>query len=163
MSESKDTRLALQVLNSAKAARGRVDGLLHHSDRGSPFGSALYTERLCALLVQPSKSESVDCPDNAVIESFFSTLKWELLRKRSFATHIQARRAVNAYIDQFFNPIKEAFNQRIFQPDRVRSSLAIMSVHGIVILCGHKTQGNSSLPQSTSSSLCPSSSRRGQR
>ena len=73
MSESNDTRLVLQALNSAKAARGRINGLLHHSDRGSPYGSDLYTDRLCALHVQPSMSGKGDCWDNAVAESFFST------------------------------------------------------------------------------------------
>ena len=55
------------------AARGRINGLLHHSDRGSPYGSDLYTDRLCALHVQPSMSGKGDCWDNAVAESFFST------------------------------------------------------------------------------------------
>ena len=105
MSESNDTRLALRALNSAKAARGRIDRLLHHSDRVSPDGSDLYIDRFCALHVQPSMSESGDCWDNAVAERFFSTREWELLRKRSFATHSQARRVVIAYIDQFFNLI----------------------------------------------------------
>jgi putative transposase len=105
MSESNDTRLALRALNSAKAARGRIDRLLHHSDRGSPDGSDLYIDRFCALHVQPSMSESGDCWDNAVAERFFGIREWELLRKRSFATHSQARRVVIAYIDQFFNLI----------------------------------------------------------
>ena len=116
MSESNDTRLALQALNSAKAARGRIDGLLHHSDRGSPYGSDLYTDRLCALHVQPSMSERGDCWDNAVAESFFSTLEWELLRRNKFATHSQARRIVSEYIDQFFNPIRRHSTNGCFSP-----------------------------------------------
>ena len=101
MSESNDTRLVLQALNSAKAARGRSD---------------LYTDRLCALHVQPSMSERGDCWDNAVAESFFSTLEWERLRKRSFATHSQARRIVSEYIDQFFNPIRRHSTNGYFSP-----------------------------------------------
>ena len=116
MSESNDTRLALEALNNAKAARGRIDGLLNHSDRGSPDGSDLYTDRLCALHVQPSMSERGDCWDNAVAESFFSTLEWERLRKRSFATHSQARRIVSEYIDQFFNPIRRHSTNGYFSP-----------------------------------------------
>jgi hypothetical protein len=120
MSESNDTSLALQALNNAKSARGRSDGrsdgLLHHSDRGSPYGSDLYTDRLCALHMQPSMSKKGDCWDNAVAESFFSTLEWELLRKRSFATHSQARRIVSEYIDQFFNPIRRHSTNGCFSP-----------------------------------------------
>lgn len=116
MSESNDTSLALQALNNAKSARGRSDGLLHHSDRGSPYGSDLYTDRLCALHMQPSMSQKGDCWDNAVAESFFSTLEWELLRKRSFATLSQARRIVSEYIDQFFNPIRRHSTNGYFSP-----------------------------------------------
>ena len=53
---------------------------------------------------------------NAVAESFFSTLEWELLRKHSFATHSQARRIVGEYIDQFFNPIKRHSTKGYFSP-----------------------------------------------
>ena len=51
-------------------------------------------------------SRKGDCWDNAVAESFFSTLEWELLGRNSFATQSQAHRAVSEYIDQFFNPIR---------------------------------------------------------
>ena len=95
MSESNDTSLALQALNNVKSARGRSDGR-----------SDLYTDRLCALHMQPSMSQKGDCWDNAVAESFFSTLEWELLARNSFATQSQAHRAVSEYIDQFFNPIR---------------------------------------------------------
>ena len=61
-------------------------------------------------------SEKGDCWDNAVAESFFSTLEWELLRKRSFATHPQARRIVSEYIDQFFNPIRRHSTNGYFSP-----------------------------------------------
>ena len=54
MSESNDTSLALKALNNAKSARDRIDCLLHHSDRGSPYGSDLYTDRLYVLYMQPS-------------------------------------------------------------------------------------------------------------
>ena len=116
MSESNDTRLVLQALNSGKDARSRINGLVHHSDRGSPYGSDLCTDRLCALHVQPSMSESGDCWDNSVAESFFSTLEWELLHKRSFVTHRQARRVVGEYIDQFFNPNKRHLSNGYFSP-----------------------------------------------
>ena len=94
MSENNDTRLALQALNHAKSARGRSDDLLHHSDRASPSGNDLYTDRLCALRKRPSMSDSGECGDNAV-EKFFSTLESELLRNHSFTTHSQAQRIVS--------------------------------------------------------------------
>lgn len=67
-------------------------------------------------IVGHAMSEKGDCWDNAVAESFFSTLEWELLRKRSFATHSQARRIVSEYIDQFFNPIRRHSTNEYFSP-----------------------------------------------
>ena len=67
-------------------------------------------------IVGHAMSEKGDCWDNAVAESFFSTLEWELLRKRSFATHGQARRIVSTYIDQFFNPIRRHSTNGYFSP-----------------------------------------------
>ena len=60
-------------------------------------------------------SEKGDCWDKAVAKSFFSTLEWELLRKRSFATH-PGRRIVSEYIDQFFNPIRRHSTNGYFSP-----------------------------------------------
>ena len=126
MSESNDTRLVLQALNSGKDARSRINGLVHHSDRGSPFGSDLCTDRLCALHVQPSMRESGDCWDNSVAEIFFSTLEWELLHKRSFVTHRQARRVVGEYI----GPPQIWWTLRIGEFDLARRSVSLGIILG---------------------------------
>ncbi len=67
-------------------------------------------------IVGHAMSEKGDCWDNAVAESFFSTLEWELLRRNKFVTHSQARRIVSEYIDQFFNPIKRHSTNGYFSP-----------------------------------------------
>ncbi len=78
-------------------------GLIHHSDRGSPYASERYRERLDSLGSIASMSRKGDCWDNAVAESFFSTLEHELLADVDFATHAQAARAIREYIHDFYN------------------------------------------------------------
>ncbi len=99
-----DVHLALRALNAAVRARGKVDGMLHHSDRGCTYASDPYRDRLDALGMRASMSRAGDCWDNAVAESFFSTLEAELLCRNRFHSHAQACGAVSEYIDQFFNP-----------------------------------------------------------
>ncbi len=106
MSDCNDTALALRALNDTLRTRGTAHGVLHHSDRGCTYASDQYHDRLSASGICPSMSRSGNCWDNAVAESFFSTLEWELLARNSFATQSQAHRAVSEYIDQFFNPIR---------------------------------------------------------
>ncbi len=74
-----DTALALEALRSAVRARQPARGLLHHSDRGSPYASDAYRAELAAHGIARSMSRSGDCWDNAVAESFFSTIKRELM------------------------------------------------------------------------------------
>jgi transposase InsO family protein len=98
-----DTRLAIAAL--AVAARGRHPrpGLVHHSDRGSPYASEEYRAQLARLGSIASMSRKGDCWDNAVSESFFSTLAAELLDRMRFATQAQATAAIADYIDSFYN------------------------------------------------------------
>jgi len=77
MSESNDTVLALSALDRALALRNPQPGLIHHSDRGSPYGSDGYVARLDVAGIVRSMSRKGDCYDNAVAESFFSTLEYE--------------------------------------------------------------------------------------
>jgi len=103
MSDTNDTRLAIDALSAATKLRGPVAGLLHHSDRGSPYASEDYRTALARLGSVASMSRKGDCWDNAVSESFFSTLTFELLDRVTFATRAQARRAIGDYIDGFYN------------------------------------------------------------
>jgi putative transposase len=102
-SASNDATLVLEALDAAVRARRPCEGLLHHSDRGSPYASDDFRARLIELGAVASMSRKGDCWDNAVAESFFSTLVFELLAQRRFSTHAQARAALAEWIDGIYN------------------------------------------------------------
>ena len=87
------------------ALRQRQPGawLLHHSDRGSQYASEAYREQLAAWRVTPSMSRRANCYDNAAMESFWSTLKEELVHRRSFVSRTEAAGAIFDYIETFYN------------------------------------------------------------
>jgi transposase InsO family protein len=103
MSEHIDTQLVLCGLQMALEGRQPPQGLLHHSDRGSQYASFDYQQALADQGIQPSMSRKGNCWDNAVAESFFSTLKMELVYRTSFATRQEARAAIFEYIEVFYN------------------------------------------------------------
>jgi putative transposase len=76
-------------------------GLLHHLDRGSQYASTDYQQALAARGIECSMSRKGNCWDNAVVESFFSSLKQELVYQTDFATRQQARSALFEYIEVF--------------------------------------------------------------
>ena len=78
-------------------------GLLHHSDRGSQYTAADYRQTLEGRGIACSMSRKGNCWDNAVMESFFSTLKTELISHRTFATREEAKSAIFEYIEVFYN------------------------------------------------------------
>jgi putative transposase len=102
-SETNDRQLALEALRSALVARSPAAGLLHHSDRGSPYASAEYRAALAENGVVASMSRSGDCWDNAVAESFFATLKGECVDHEIYATRDVAMASISDYINQFYN------------------------------------------------------------
>jgi len=95
--------LAVQALQQALAARHPPPGLIHHSDRGTQYASTEYRQALQAASFRPSMSRRADCYDNAPMESFFHTLKTELVHHRHYATRQEARRDIFAYIEGFYN------------------------------------------------------------
>lgn len=103
MSERIDRRLCLDALEMAVKARKPPRGLVHHSDRGSQYASTEYRRALRAHGMTCSMSRRGDCWDNAVAESFWATLKAELIRGAAFATRTQARQAIFEYIEVFYN------------------------------------------------------------
>jgi putative transposase len=103
MSANNDTKLALSALYRALRERRPAPGLVHHSDRGSPYASAEYRAVLEAHEVASSMSRKGDCWDNAVAESFFSTIKAELIEHNRYATHEDAMQSISDYIDRFYN------------------------------------------------------------
>ncbi len=97
------TRLALSALQNAVQKRRPGSGLLHHSDRGCQYTSAEYRERLAGLGVTVSMSRKGNCWDNAVAESFFATLKSELIHRRRWRNLLEVRTALFEYIEVFYN------------------------------------------------------------
>jgi len=98
--------LPLRALRQARTARKPPCGLIHHSDRGSQYGSDVYREELREMGAEQSMSGKGNCFDNAVAESFFSTLKTELLHRFAWSTKRAAIDAVTGYINNFYNPVR---------------------------------------------------------
>jgi putative transposase len=103
MHENLDAQLAVKALQMAIAQRRPKPSLIVHSDRGSQFASAAYRETLSAHRLVASMSRKGNCYDNAFIESFWSSLKYETVYHRRFATRAEARSALFDYIEVFYN------------------------------------------------------------
>lgn len=98
-----DAPLASSALRMALAQRQPTGPLILHSDRGSQFASAAYRQILAQHQLIASMSRADNCYDNAFIESFWSSLKYEVVYHRRFATRAQARTAIFDYIETFYN------------------------------------------------------------
>lgn len=103
MSDSLATELPLRALQMALHARRPARGLIHHTDRGCQYASVDYRAVLEQHGVVASMSRKGNCWDNAVAESFFATLKTELVRDIDFVSRDHARREVFAYVEGFYN------------------------------------------------------------
>jgi putative transposase len=97
------TSLPLAALEMALRRRRPGPGLMHHSDRGCQYTSAEYRAALAELGVIVSMSRKGNCWDNAVAESFFSTIKTELIHERPWSGRQELRSAVFEYIEVFYN------------------------------------------------------------
>lgn len=98
-----DDTLTLRALRMALAHRQPPTGGLHHSDRGVQYASAEYQALLAAHEFTPSMSRTGDCWDNAVVESFFATLKTELGAEAPWPTRQAAKRELFDYIEVWYN------------------------------------------------------------
>lgn len=103
LSTSLATELPLQALENALAKRKPAKGLLHHSDRGCQYTSADYRKALAEREIAVSMSRRGNCWDNAVAESFFGTLKTELIYRQRWTSVAQVRAALFDYIEVFYN------------------------------------------------------------
>jgi putative transposase len=116
--------LTLKALDQALAHRRPSAGLLHHSDRGSQYSARGYRQRLTRHGLRASMSRRGDCWDNAVVESFFSTLKTELFaRQRWPETREHARRELFEYIEIFYNRKRRHSALGYVSPSRFEENL----------------------------------------
>ncbi len=102
-SDRLQSELASQALAAAVQARRPGQGLLHHSDRGVQYTCENYQRLLAENKIQVSMSGVGQCWDNAVAESFFATLKRELVNDMTYATHEQARSSLFEWIECWYN------------------------------------------------------------
>jgi len=101
--QSLETNLVREALKQALLVRRPAPGLLHHSDRGTQYASSAFRALLLAHHISPSMSAQGNCYDNAAMESFWSTLKSELIHRHRFTDLAQARLAIFDYIETFYN------------------------------------------------------------
>lgn len=106
VSANNDRALAIRALDRAVAEREPAPGLVHHSDRGSVYASGDYGKALAKHGAVKSMSRKGDCWDNAVGESFFATIKGEMIDHEDFKTRAAAVAAIADYIDAFYNPCR---------------------------------------------------------
>jgi putative transposase len=103
MADHRESRLVVDALAMAVQRRLPDEGLLAHSDRGSQYASEHYQSLLAEHGIACSMSGRGDCWDNAPMESFFASLKKELVHDADFATRAEARAAIFEYIEVFYN------------------------------------------------------------
>lgn len=103
MDATLESCLVEQAFHMAVQNRIQVEGLLHHSDRGSQYAGGSYQSLLTAHQMQVSMSDIGDCYDNAPMESFFSTLKCEQVHFQDYHTRAEAKTDIFAYIEGFYN------------------------------------------------------------
>lgn len=107
MSERMTKSLVTQALFRAVATKRPSKGLIHHSDRGSQYCAHDYQNLLKQFGMTPSMSRKGNCWDNAPMESFWGTLKTELVHHRRFETRDQAKQEITEYIEIFYNRLRK--------------------------------------------------------
>jgi transposase InsO family protein len=123
MADHMRVELVSDALQMAIARRCPPEGLLHHSDRGVQYASEDYMHLIQSHNIQASMSGKGDCWDNAVMESFWSTLKTELVNHEHYATHEQARASIFEYIEVFYNRKRIHSSLGYVSPETFEASL----------------------------------------
>ena len=103
MSAKPDQHVALEAVRMARVSRRPHRGLMHHTDQGATYTSGAYQQRLAEHGMAASMSRKGNCYDNAVAESYFSTLKNELVHERDYHTREDARAEIFEFIEVFDN------------------------------------------------------------
>lgn len=117
MREDLEAPLVVDAISMAIARRKPKPGLVHHSDRGSQYTSIAMGRTLRDSKIMASMGSRGDPWDNACAESCISTIKNELVKRRTFATRDQARLALFRYIESFYNPLRRHSSLQMLSPD----------------------------------------------
>jgi putative transposase len=120
-----DRSLALNALRMALGWRRPRRGAIHHSDRGSQYASREYRALLASSGMRQSMSRKGDCWDNAVAESFFATLEWELIEDADWRSRTAARREVAEYIEIWYNRTRRHSSLNGLTPTEYEAQLAL--------------------------------------
>lgn len=123
MTDHMRSDLVSDALKMAIAGRGAGPGLIHHSDRGVQYATDDYLHLLQSHQMRPSMSGRGNCWDNAAMESFWSTLKTELVHDEQYATHQQARVSIFEYIEVFYNRRRLHSSLGYVSPEAFEASL----------------------------------------
>jgi len=137
MAASLHAKIVLDALDMALWRRRPID-VIHHSDQGSQYTSLAFGKRCRQAGVRPSMGSVGDAYDNAMAESFFATLECELLDRRRFKTHAEARIAIFEFIEGFYNPRRRhsslgylspaTFETRALDPGAHQPAIVLASV-----------------------------------
>ena len=123
------TELATEALHMAVTSRRPGPGLIHHSDRGGQYLSAAYIGQLAEHGIRSSVGRPGTCFDNAAAETFFATLKKELLHRSVWPTRQHARSAIFHYVEGFYNRLRRHstlnyLSPADFEADHLAATLA---------------------------------------
>jgi len=122
-----DRSLTLAALDQALRRRRPGPGLMHHSDRGVQYACNDYRNRLAQHGIVVSMSRRGDCWDNAVAESFFATLEWELVQDVDWPTRNQASHDLFEYIEIWYNRKRRHSSLDYLTPAEYDAKLAAMN------------------------------------
>ena len=123
MADHMRVELVSDALKMAIAGRSPEEGLLHHSDRGVQYASDDYMYLIQSNSMEPSMSGKGDCWDNATMESFWSTLKAELVNHERYATREEVRQSIFEYIEVFYNRKRLHSSLNYMSPEAFEASL----------------------------------------
>jgi len=123
MADHMRAELCLDALGMALDARRPGAGLLHHSDRGVQYTCGGYRAALAEHGVACSMSRTGDCWDNAAMESFWATLKRELVDGQEYATHAEARASIFEYVEVFYNRTRRHSALGYVSPEQFEAAL----------------------------------------
>jgi transposase InsO family protein len=123
MADHMEAELVSDALSMALTRRRPREGLLHHSDRGVQYACDAYQSLLARHGIQCSMSGKGDCWDNAVMESFWATLKTELVYQETYATPEEARASIFEYVEAFYNRKRLHSSLGYLSPEMFEASL----------------------------------------